>query len=295
VRVITANVNGVRAASRHGGLEWLRAAEADVICLQEVRASDVILRANLEDAGLGGFHVAARASSVRAGHAGVAVLTRAVPTRVSGCFAGCRPEASGVQGPDECPDEFCNQGRWVAVEFPDEAGGTVLAASAYVHTGTADTPAQAEKERFLAAVSGWLGAHRSASALLCGDLNVAHREVDIKNWRGNRGKSGFLESERAYLDAWFAGEEDGGLGWVDLGRVFGGPGPGPYTWWSVRGKAFDTDTGWRIDVAAASPRLAAQATRVTIGRAESYADRWSDHAPVVVDFDLGKQRLPEPN
>jgi exodeoxyribonuclease-3 len=117
-----------------------------------------------------------------------------------------------------------------------------------------------------------------AGVLVCGDLNVAHHPVDIKNWRGNRGKAGFLEEERAYLDRWLAGP------WVDLGREHGGAGPGPYTWWSWRGRGFDTDGGWRIDYALASRGLAERCRTVTVGKAASYDERWSDHAPVVAVF-----------
>ncbi len=113
---------------------------------------------------------------------------------------------------------------------------------------------------------------------MCGDLNVAHREVDIKNWRGNRGKAGFLEDERAHLDTWLAKH------WVDLGRVHGGEGPGPYTWWSWRGKGFDTDGGWRIDYALATSALAERCTSAVVGKAATYAERWSDHAPLTVTF-----------
>ncbi len=114
-----------------------------------------------------------------------------------------------------------------------------------------------------------------------GDLNIAHREVDIKNWRGNRKAAGFLPEERAYLDTWF--EEQG---WRDLGREHGGEGPGPYTWWSWRGQAFDNDSGWRIDYQLATAPLAARAVRASVGRAASYGERWSDHAPVLVEYAL---------
>jgi len=114
--------------------------------------------------------------------------------------------------------------------------------------------------------------------VIAGDLNVAHAEVDIKNWKGNLKKAGFLPEERAFLDEWLAN------GWVDLGRVHGGEGPGPYTWWSWRGKAFDNDAGWRIDYLLATEALAANAAGVSVGRADSYAERWSDHAAVTADF-----------
>ena len=102
-----------------------------------------------------------------------------------------------------------------------------------------------------------------------------------KSWsgiKGNRKKSGFLEEERAHLDSWFSGA------WTDLGRALGGEGPGPYTWWSWRGRGFDTDGGWRIDYQIATPKLAGLARSAVVGKAETYAERWSDHAPLTVDF-----------
>jgi exodeoxyribonuclease-3 len=132
-------------------------------------------------------------------------------------------------------------------------------------------------------MGAWMAGHSGEAALVCGDLNVAHSQHDIKNWRGNRGRAGFLESERAHLDRWYADAPDG-LGWVDLGRRFGAEGPGPYTWWSWRGRGFDTDGGWRIDAVLASPEMAARATGVTVHKAASYAERWSDHAAVTATF-----------
>ena len=117
--------------------------------------------------------------------------------------------------------------------------------------------------------------------MVAGDVNIAHRDVDIKNWKGNLKAAGFLPEERAYLDRWF---DD--LGWRDLGREHGGEGPGPYTWWSWRGKAFDNDAGWRIDYQIATPALADAAVSVVVERADSYDQRWSDHAPLVVEYDL---------
>ena len=265
--VVTANVNGIRAASRRGGLDWLAAADADVICLQEVRATHEQLHEALAESGLRDWHVS-HAPAPQLGRAGVAVLTREQPSAV-------RTE-TGLDGMD-------GLGRWVEVDVVTDAGPLTVV-SAYVHTGEADTPKQVEKYAFLDAMDTRLASlRRSASrrkghALVCGDLNIAHREVDIKNWRGNRGKAGFLEQEREYLDRWFAKD------WVDLGRVHGGEGPGPYTWWSWRGKGFDTDGGWRIDYAVATPRLAERCTSAVVGKAPSYAERWSDHAPLTVTF-----------
>jgi exodeoxyribonuclease-3 len=125
-----------------------------------------------------------------------------------------------------------------------------------------------------------------------GDLNVGHRTLDIKNWKGNTKKAGFLPAERAYFDRILGAEDDpaynagAGLGWVDLGRRFSGEVPGPYTWWSQRGQAFDTDTGWRIDYHLATPTLAKTALNYAIDKADAWDTRWSDHAPVVIDYDI---------
>ena len=267
MRVITANVNGVRAAVRRGGLAWLAAQEADVLCLQEVRASDDQLQQALDEAGLGGWHVA-HTEAADKGRAGVAVISRAEPTRVQ----------VGVG-----PQEFAQSGRWVEVDHATPHG-VVTVVSTYVHTGEAETPRQLEKYRFLDAMSGRLETWTSAGqlAVVTGDLNVAHREDDLKNWRGNLKKAGFLAEERAYFDRWFEFGD-----WVDTHRELHGPGPGPYTWWSWRGKAFDNDAGWRIDYQIASRPLAKLATAVAVGRAATYDQRWSDHAALTVDYDLG--------
>ncbi len=264
--VVTANVNGIRAASRRGGLRWLADADADVLCLQEVRATHEQLHEALAGSALRDWHVA-HAPAPQLGRAGVAVLTREQPTAI-------RTE-TGLEGID-------GLGRWLEVDVSTSLGPLTVV-SAYVHTGEAGTPKQVDKYAFLDAMDQRLEflrrstARRKGHALLCGDLNVAHHEVDIKNWRGNRGKAGFLEDERAHLDEWLRR-------WVDLGRLYGGPGPGPYTWWSWRGKGFDTDGGWRIDYAIATRGLASLCTGATVGKAASYAERWSDHAPLTVTF-----------
>ena len=267
MRLISANVNGIRAAARRGGMDWLAAQRPDVLCLQEVRASDEQLAGILEAAGFGDWHVAHTEAQAK-GRAGVAVVSRARHERVSTCVG---------------PAEFDGAGRWVEVDLSTPAG-TVTVVSTYVHTGEAGTARQAEKHRFLDAVTARLDAWTAAGALavVTGDLNIAHREDDLKNWKGNRTKSGFLPAERAYLDRWFTAGD-----WVDVHRTLHGPGPGPYTWWSWRGKAFDNDAGWRIDYQVASRHLAARATSATAGRAAAYDLRWSDHAAVVVDYDLG--------
>ena len=265
MRVVTANVNGVRACARRGGLRWLLGQRADVLTLQEVRADDDGLRKTLADAGLGDWNLAHSPSSAARGHAGVAILSRA-------------PFLDVRALPDEA---FVAQGRYVEADIAT-AAGPLTVASAYVHTGEAGTPRQDAKYAFLAAleprIDRW--GRDGRLAVLTGDLNIARSAADLKNWKGNLGKAGFLDDERALLDRWCSGPL------VDVHRTLAGPGPGPYTWWSWRGRAFDNDAGWRIDYQLATPALAATARAAVVGRAAAYAERWSDHAPVIVDYDV---------
>ena len=264
---VTANVNGVRAAARRGGMTWLKDSRADVICLQEVRATHEQLHEVLAETGLDHLHVA-HSPAAALGRSGVAVLSREPLTSVR----------VGLGHPD-----FDDQGRWIEADVTTPSG-LVTVVSAYVHTGEAQTPRQEEKQQFLEAMDSRLrtllrrAKRRGSHVLVSGDLNVAHHEVDIKNWKGNRGKAGFLPEEREFLDRWSQ------RGLVDVGRALGGPGPGPYTWWSWRGQAFDTDSGWRIDYTLVSPALAELATSAVVGKAPSYAERWSDPAPLTVTF-----------
>ena len=277
VRIATVNVNGVRAAFRKGMGDWLANRGVDILALQEVRASTEDLE-ELLGPEWNILHDAATAK----GRAGVALASRnsAVIHRVS----------LGA-------DDFDTAGRWLEADY--KIGDKVLTVvSTYVHSGEVDTPKQVEKFKFLEAMQERLPelAKHSDYALVVGDLNVGHTELDIKNWKGNVKRAGFLPQERAYFDRFMgaAGETvtgpDGstgkGLGWVDVGRQAAGNVPGPYTWWSWRGQAFDTDAGWRIDYHLATPALAATASNYTVDRADSYDTRWSDHTPVVVDYNL---------
>jgi len=265
--IATVNVNGIRAAARKGMWDWFGDTEPDIVALQEVRApADVVTE--LLDEHLRGWHVAHEIATSR-GRAGVAVVSRTPLTSSTSRLGGSGYEDSG---------------RWVeaSVDTSDGRGLTVI--SAYVHTGdAANRDRMEEKLCFLSDAIDRVGELRAQGGhvLLTGDLNVAHHEVDIKNWRGNINRAGFHPTERAHLDRLL-----GELGWVDLGRRFGGDGPGPYTWWSYRGRSFDNDAGWRIDYQIASPELAALSKDASVHRAASHGERWSDHAPVVVTFDL---------
>ena len=277
VRVASINTNGIRAAFRKGMGDWLDARNVDILAIQEVRASTEDVETLL-----GGDWFIQHDAATAKGRAGVAIASRVASTdhRV----------ALGA-------DEFDSAGRWLEADFVfGETALTVV--SAYVHSGEVDSPKQVEKYKFLDAMNvrlPQLSAH-SERVLVMGDLNIGHRELDIRNWKGNRKSAGFLPKERAYFDR-FMGElgasvtaVDGsvgeGLGWVDVGRRFAGEVDGPYTWWSQRGKAFDTDTGWRLDYHLATPTLAASVLSYSVDRAPAWDQRWSDHAPVVVDYEL---------
>ncbi len=271
LRVASVNVNGVRAAYRKGMGDWLAARDVDILAVQEVRAStdDIV--------GLLGpewdvLHDAATAK----GRAGVALASR---------------KSASIHRVEFGADDFDSAGRWIEADYT-VGDRTITVVSTYVHSGEADTPKQLEKYKFLDAMEKRLPelAAHSELALVVGDLNVGHRKFDIKNWKGNVKKSGFLPTERAYFDRYLGAEDEenynagAGLGWVDVGRKWAGEVDGPYTWWSQRGQAFDNDTGWRIDYHLATPQLAASVVNYAIDRADAYDQRWSDHAPVVVDY-----------
>ncbi|PWJ55334.1 exodeoxyribonuclease-3 [Quadrisphaera granulorum] len=282
ISIATVNVNGIRAAVRRGMPAWLEQRNPDVLALQEVRADDATLTGLLEESLGGGWHVAhvEPTDAGSKGRAGVAVATRLPVGEQRTTIA----------------ERFDGTGRWVEldVETPASPSGVVTVVSVYIHSGEAGTPKQDDKMAFLDAVRARMTAlHATAAAggpqaVVCGDLNIAHTERDIKNWKGNLKKAGFLPEERAYLDAWAA------QGWVDVARHLAGPVDGPYSWWSWRGQAFDRDTGWRIDAHWVTPGLAERVTACQVDRAATYAERFSDHAPVVATFtdDDGDRQIP---
>ena len=278
LRIASVNTNGVRASFRKGMGEWLAARNVDILALQEVRASTEDLE------GLLGpewdiLHDAATAK----GRAGVAIASR---------------NKASIHRVTLGADDFDSAGRWLEADYEVD-GRIITVVSTYVHSGVADDAAKmAEKWKFLDAMEERmpeLAAH-SELALIVGDLNVGHRELDIRNWRGNRTSAGFLPRERSYFDRFFGprgepvdgvdGTTGPGLGWVDVGRQWAGEVDGPYTWWSQRGQAFDNDSGWRIDYHVATPALAATVANYTVDRAAAHDQRWSDHAPVVVDYEI---------
>lgn len=260
--VSTVNVNGLRAAAKKGYVEWLAATDADIVALQEVRAEPEQLG---ELCRPDGWHCAF-APAADKGRAGVALLSRQEPSAVRVGF-GDR--------------EFDDSGRYVEYEFP-----TLVVGSLYLPSGDVGTERQAEKERFMASFLPYLAELREKAAasgqhaLVVGDWNIAHTELDLKAWKTNQKNSGFLPEERAWMSRVL-----GEAGYVDVHRSLEPEGPGPYSWWSYRGKAFDNDAGWRIDYLMATAGLAERAVGVRVERAASYDARWSDHAPVTATFD----------
>ncbi|MGQ4515126.1 exodeoxyribonuclease III [Streptomyces sp. DW26H14] len=260
--VTSVNVNGLRAAAKKGFVPWLARTAADVLCLQEVRAEPGQLPAEVrEPEGWHTVHAPAEAK----GRAGVSLYSRREPDRVRIGFGSTEFDASG---------------RYAEVDLPG-----VTVASLYLPSGEVATPRQDEKYRFMAEFLVYLGELRERAAaegrevLVCGDWNIAHQEADLRNWRGNRKNSGFLPEERAWLSRVY--EE---TGYVDVVRALHPDQEGPYSWWSYRGRAFDNDTGWRIDYHAATGGLAARALKAVVERAASHDERWSDHAPVTVTY-----------
>lgn len=264
LRVTTINVNGIRAAVRKGFLDWLAAHEPDVVTLQEVRAPEGMLADLVGD----GWNIV-DVPSDQPGRAGVAVMSR---PEITASRIGLDDPAAGCAG------------RWLEVDLDVDDGRTLTIVSSYCHTGEAEDPARmAEKHAYLEGGIARLAALAAEDRHVAwtGDLNVAHTEWDIKNWKGNRKKAGFLPEERAHLDR-IADDH----GFVDVVRELAGDGPGPYTWWSYRGRAYDNDAGWRIDHHITTPDLAGAAKDLHIDRSMTYADRWSDHAPVTVTYDV---------
>jgi exodeoxyribonuclease III len=261
LRVITLNVNGIRAAATKGLFRWLAAQKADVVCLQEIKAHDADLGPAMRaPRGLTGHFSHAQ----KKGYAGVALYSRARPDAVR--------EGFGVR-------EFDDEGRVLEARF-----GKLSVVSVYLPSGSAGPHRQASKFRFLDAFLPHLKRLKDSGreVILCGDWNIAHREIDLKNWRSNRKNSGFLPEERAWLTRVF--DE---VGLVDVFRALDGR-PDQYTWWSNRGQAWAKNVGWRIDYQVATPGVAKTARRAAIYKNR----RFSDHAPLSIDYRWALPRSP---
>ena len=255
MRIITANVNGLRSAASKGFLPWMRRQRPDLVCLQEIKAQEADLpRALLAPRGLHAyFHPAEKR-----GYSGVAIYSKHVPDKV----------ILGLGIPD-----IDAQGRYLQLDF-----GKFSVVSLYLPSGSSGEAAQARKFAFMERFMPKLEAMRDCGRefVLCGDWNIAHKEIDLRNWRANRNYSGFLPEEREWLTHVFERH-----GFCDVFRRLD-PRPDRYTWWSNRGASWEKNVGWRIDYQVATPGIAALATdsSIYIGK------RFSDHAPLTIDYDM---------
>ncbi|GHT89412.1 exodeoxyribonuclease III [Betaproteobacteria bacterium] len=257
LRIITANLNGIRSAARKGFFPWLASQNADVVCTQELKAQAVDLdTAMRQPDGLEGwFHHAQKK-----GYSGVGLYSRQTPERVI--------EGLGIADIDA-------EGRYLQLDFP-----TLSVVSLYLPSGSSSPERQAAKFSFMARFLPHLTALASSGreVVIGGDWNIAHREIDLKNWKSNQKNSGFLPEERQWLSQVLTE-----AGWVDVYRtLYPEAGDESYTWWSNRGQAWAKNVGWRIDYQLATPKLAARALRASVYKAQ----RFSDHAPLSIDYDI---------
>lgn len=255
LKVITANLNGIRSAVRKGFFTWLHNQNADVVCVQELKAQEADIAD--EQFQLEGYHGHFHYAQKK-GYSGVAVYSRIKPQNV---VTGLGWEVAD------------NEGRYVAVDL-----GKVWVASLYLPSGTSGEGRQEVKYDFLDRYALYLDdlKKKGQELILCGDWNIAHREIDLKNWKTNQKNSGFLPAERAWLDKLF-----NEMGFVDTFRVINQEAE-QYTWWSHRGQAWAKNVGWRIDYQIVTPNLKSAVKSVAIYKEE----RFSDHAPLIVEYDM---------
>jgi len=255
LRIISLNLNGIRSAWSKNVLPWLAAQQADIVCLQELKAQAADLTPEMRAPdGMRAFYHCAE----KKGYSGVGIWSRRQPERVVEGFDG---------------GEFDAEGRYLRADF-----GNLSVISLYLPSGSSSPERQAAKFRFLAAFFPQMRALRAEGReiVLCGDWNIAHQEIDLKNWKSNQKNSGFLPEERAWLSRVF-----NELDWVDVYRRLHPEATGDaYTWWSNRGQSWAKNVGWRIDYQIATPGLAATAVAASVYKAQ----RFSDHAPLSVDY-----------
>ncbi len=253
--IITANLNGIRSATNKGFLDWLAQEDADFVCMQELKAQAADLNPDMQNPqGLHGyFHYADKK-----GYSGVGIYTRHTPDDV---IVGL-----GIADID-------SEGRYLELVYP---GLSVI--SVYLPSGSSGDHRQAVKFEFMDHFYDHLQtlAASGRQVILCGDWNIAHKEIDLKNWRSNRKNSGFLPEEREWLSRIFEQQ-----GWVDVYRHLHPDLEGEsYTWWSNRGQAWANNVGWRLDYQIATPALARTAHAARIYK----ATRFSDHAPLTIEY-----------
>lgn len=253
-RVISLNANGIRAASRKGFFEWMNKQNPDVVCIQETKAQVHQLTDEMfSPAGYYTYYEDAE----KKGYSGTAIYTRHEPKKV-------------IRGYGDA--EFDNEGRYLEVQL-----GGISVVSLYLPSGSSGDERQAAKYRCLDSFSQHLKKLqlRKSEYIICGDWNIAHKQIDLKNWRSNQKNSGFLPEERAWMDKVF-----GEYRYTDAFRILEQE-PDQYTWWSNRGRAWDNNVGWRLDYQVVTPGLKDKVHKTAIYRDE----RFSDHAPLTMDYD----------
>lgn len=255
MKIITINVNGIRSAYRKHFLDWMYKQHADVICIQETKAQFDQLPQELQNPE---GYFAYFNDAIKKGYSGTALYSRVKPDRVT-CKLGWEPADT--------------EGRYLQADF-----GSLSVVSLYVPSGSSSEERQSIKfgfmERFMPVLAGMRKKRRDY--ILCGDWNIAHKEIDLKNWRGNRKNSGFLPEERAWLDQLF-----NEVGMVDGFRVVN-QAPDQYTWWSNRGQAWAKNVGWRIDYQIITPGLKDKVVSADIYKEQ----RFSDHAPLIMEYGI---------
>lgn len=258
MNIVSVNVNGIRAAARKGFYDWIENTQPDIVCMQETRAlADQINDSVFHPEGYEFLLMPAE----RKGYSGVGMYLKHEPDEVRYGF-----------GYDVAQEE----GRYIEVQL-----GDLTVASLYLPSGSSSEEAQDKKYKFMDAFKEYLDGKRSAGEkmIVCGDWNIAHKAIDLKNWKANQKNSGFLPEERAWFDVLFG---DGELSWVDAFREVNTD-EGEYTWWSNRGRAWDNNVGWRLDYHVVSPDLSDAIQAASVYKSE----RFSDHAPLTIEYDFG--------
>jgi exodeoxyribonuclease III len=254
MKVISFNANGIRAAARNGFYEWLALQDADFICIQETKAQiDQLIP---EEVFYPTNYFCDYYSAQKKGYSGVAIYARDKPLKV----------VKGM-GFDYCD----NEGRYIQFDYPN-----LSVISLYLPSGTSGDERQVVKYDFLEKFAKHLSQlkNEGRQLIICGDYNIAHKQIDLKNWRGNQKNSGFLPQERAWMDELF-----GSMGFVDAFRVHNQE-EDQYTWWSYRSRAWEKNVGWRIDYQVITPGLLQYVVDSRIFREA----RLSDHAPLMMEY-----------
>jgi len=255
LKIISLNLNGIRSATNKGVQAWLQTQKADIVCMQEIKAQAADMTAEMHNpvGYYGNFHYAEKK-----GYSGVGIYSKAKPDKII--------EGLGIADID-------SEGRYLECQF-----GNLSVISLYLPSGSSGEERQTFKfsvmTRFMLHLKELIESGREV--VICGDWNIAHKEADLKNYKGNKKNSGFLPEERLWLTALFDQ-----VGWVDVYRQLHPDTTDEcYTWWSNRGQAWAKNVGWRIDYQIATPGIAAKAVSASVYKEE----RFSDHAPLIIDY-----------